>query len=220
MDTHIPHNYTADDVEEGKQANKTHLLAELGLPPTETAPLLGVVSRLTAQKGFDLAFEPLAEALRYLDLRLAVLGTGERRYEDKFHWLQHTFPQKVTYYRGYSEQLAHLIEAASDIFLMPSRFEPCGLNQMYSLKYGTAPVVRKTGGLADTVEHFDPETGEGTGFVFETYDVPGFAWGLKQALVAYEDQEAWARLRLNGMAKDYSWERQGAEYEELYSALT
>lgn len=215
----IPHNYTIDDVGEGKRKNKVHLLGELGLPVSEGAPLLGIISRFTAQKGFDLVFDPLTEALRHLDLRLAVLGTGESRYEDHFHWLQRTFPQKVCYYRGYSEPLAHLIEAASDIFLMPSRFEPCGLNQMYSLKYGTAPVVRKTGGLADTVEHFDPASGKGTGFVFETFDPPGFAWGLGRALAAYRDPEALARLRLNGMGKDYSWERQGAEYEELYAAL-
>ena len=218
-DAHIPHHYTIDDVDEGKRRNKAHLLRELGLPAGEEAPLLGIVSRLTAQKGFDLVFEPLTEALRHLDLRLAVLGTGERRYEEHFYGLQRTFPQKVCYYRGYNEPLAHLIEAASDIFLMPSRFEPCGLNQMYSLKYGTAPVVRKTGGLADTVEHFDAATGEGTGFVFEHFDVTGFAWGLRQALIAYDNREAWARLRRNGMEKDYSWERQGAEYEKLYAAL-
>ena len=215
----IPYNYSIRDAGRGKRKNKVHLLGELGLSVSEEAPLLGIVSRLTAQKGFDLTFDPLPEALRHLDLRLAVLGSGETRYEDHFQWLQRTFPQKVCYYRGYNEPLAHLIEAASDVFLMPSRFEPCGLNQMYSLKYGTPPVVRKTGGLADTVEHFDGATGEGTGFVFETFDPPGFAWGLRQALAAYRDQKAWSRLRKNGMAKDYSWERQGAEYEKLYAAL-
>lgn len=218
-DVHIPHNYGIDDADEGKRENKAHLLKELGLPAAEKAPLLGIVSRLTSQKGFDLTFEPLPEALRHLDLRLAVLGTGERRYEDHFHALQRAFPEKVCYYRGYSEPLAHIIEAAADIFLMPSRFEPCGLNQMYSLKYGTPPVVRKTGGLADTVEHFRSSTGEGTGFVFEHYDSTGFAWALKQALTVYRDRKAWSRLRRNGMAQDFSWERQGAEYEKLYAAL-
>lgn len=218
-DEHIPHHYTVEDVAEGKRKNKEHLLEQMGLPPSE-GPLLGIVSRLTAQKGFELTFEPLPEALRYLNLRLIVLGTGENHLEDHFHWLQRTFPQKVCYYQGYSEPLAHLIEAASDLFIMPSRFEPCGLNQMYSLKYGTAPIVRKTGGLADTVEHFNPETGEGTGFVFETYDRAGFAWALREALNAYQDPEAWAVLRRNGMEKDYSWQRQGAEYESLYRRLT
>jgi len=219
-DVHIPYRYTIDDVAEGKRENKLQLLGELGLPAAAEPPLLGIVSRLTSQKGFDLTFEPMTEALRHLDLRLVVLGTGESRYEEHFHWLQRTFPQKVCFYRGYSEPLAHLIEAASDIFLMPSRFEPCGLNQMYSLKYGAVPVVRKTGGLADTVEHFRSSTGEGTGFVFEHYDSTGFAWALKQALTVYQDREAWSRLRRNGMRQDFSWERQGAEYEQLYAAIT
>lgn len=218
-DPYIPHPYTIDDVEEGKRANRDHLLSELGLPSAGGAPVLGIVSRLTGQKGFELLFEPLPEALRYLDLRLAVLGSGEGRFEEHFHYLQRTFPQKVCFYRGYNEKLAHLIEAGADIFLMPSRFEPCGLNQMYSLKYGTAPVVRKTGGLADTVEHFDPATGQGTGFVFDHYDSNGFAWALRQALTVWKDRRAWALLRRNGMQMDFSWERQAAEYEDLYKAL-
>ncbi len=218
-DPHILQPYSIDDVEEGKRANRDYLLSEVGLPPAGKAPVLGIVSRLTAQKGFELLFEPLPEALRYLDLRLVVLGTGEDRFEEHFHYLQRTFPQKVCYYRGYSDRLAHLIEAGADIFLMPSRFEPCGLNQMYSLKYGTAPIVRQTGGLADTVEHFNPATGQGTGFVFEHYDSNGFSWALRSALTAWKDPRAWALLRRNGMEKDYSWERQGAEYEELYAAL-
>ncbi len=219
-DPYIPHHYGPDDVAEGKAKNKRHLLEQMGLTYDESAPALGIVSRLTEQKGFDLMMEPLPEALRYLNLRVVVLGTGEGRYQDHFQWLQQTFPDKVSYFRGYSEELAHLIEAGSDIFLMPSRFEPCGLNQMYSLKYGTAPVVRKTGGLADTVEMFNPATGEGTGFVFDHYDSTGFAWALKTALTTYKDADAWAQLRQNGMAKDYSWDRQGAEYEKLYGMLT
>ncbi|MEM7354321.1 MAG: glycogen synthase, partial [Acidobacteriota bacterium] len=181
-DPHIPHNYGIEDVAEGKAKNKRHLLDSVGLSDDPQAPLIGVVSRLTSQKGFELTFEALPEALRYLNLRVVVLGTGESGIEDHFHWLQRTFPQKVCFYRGYNNPLAHLIEAGSDIFLMPSRFEPCGLNQMYSLKYGTVPIVRKTGGLADTVQLFDPATGEGTGFVFDHYDRTGFAWALKTAL--------------------------------------
>lgn len=215
----IPHNYSIDDVEEGKAENQQHLLQELELSYHPRIPVLGIVSRLTAQKGFDLLFEPLPEALRYLDLRVVVLGTGEERYQEHFHWLQSAFPQKVCYYRGYSEELAHLIEAGSDIFLMPSKFEPCGLNQMYSLKYGTVPIVRKTGGLADTVQLFDPARGEGTGFVFEHYDSTGFAWALKTALKTYRSPELWATVRRNGMLQDYSWERQGAVYEQLYEQL-
>ena len=218
-DPHIPHHYTVDTVAEGKAKNQAHLLKEMGLPAADGAPVLGIVSRLTGQKGFELTFEPLTEALRYLDLRLVVLGTGEDRFQDHFHWLQSTFPQKVCYYRGYSEKLAHLIEAGADVFLMPSRFEPCGLNQMYSLKYGTVPIVRKTGGLADTVQQWNGATGEGTGIVFEHYDSTGFAWALKTALTLYRDPETWARLRRNGMLQDTSWQRQGAEYEKLYRAM-
>ena len=220
VDPHIPYHYGIDDVDEGKRKNKRHLMESTGLTASDATPLIGVVSRLTSQKGFELTFEALPEALRYLDLSAVILGTGESRIEEHFHWLHRTFPGRVCYYRGYNNALAHLIEAGSDIFLMPSRFEPCGLNQMYSLKYGTAPVVRKTGGLADTVEHFDPETGEGTGFVFDHFDATGFTWALKCALTAYRDRPAWERLRRNGMSRDFSWERQGMEYEDLYAQLS
>jgi starch synthase len=219
VDPYLEKNYTVDDVVEGKALNREHLLTQMGLSNPRTAPVLGIVSRFTAQKGFDLTFEPLTEALRHLELRLVVLGTGEGRYEDHFHWLQRTFPDKVSYYCGYNEKLAHLIEAGADIFLMPSRFEPCGLNQMYSLKYGTVPIVRKTGGLADTVQLWDPSTEEGTGFVFDHYDDTGFAWALKTSLLAWKDQDSWAVLRLNGMEQDFSWRKQGAEYEDLYRRL-
>lgn len=218
-DPHLPRNYSIEDVAEGKAENQRHLLTEMGLSYHPRVPVLGVVSRLTAQKGFDLMFEPLPEALRYLDLRVVILGTGEARYQDHFHWLQSAFPQKVSYYRGYSEKLAHLIEAGSDIFLMPSRFEPCGLNQMYSLRYGTVPIVRKTGGLADTVQLFDPGSGRGTGFVFEHFDSTGFAWALKTALTTYRSEEQWATVRRNGMQQDFSWQKQGAVYEQLYEQL-
>ncbi len=154
------------------------------------------------------------------EMRLIALGSGEKKHEEYFQWLRDAFPDRVAFYKGYNNELAHLIEAGSDLFLMPSKFEPCGLNQMYSLKYGTVPIVRKTGGLADTVSLFDPATGEGTGFVFEHYDKTGFAWALKRALTTYDDPESWARLRCNGMEQDYSWARQGAEYEALYAQLS
>lgn len=218
-DTYITQNYTIDTVAEGKAANQEALLRDLKLPHNPHVPVIGVVSRLTAQKGFELTFDAMTEALRYLDLRYVVLGSGESSLEDHFHWLQRTFPHKMCFYRGYSEELAHRIEAGADIFLMPSRFEPCGLNQMYSLKYGTVPIVRRTGGLADTVELYDPKAGTGTGFVFDHYDAKGFTWALKAALTTYQDGEAWAAMRQRGMEQDYSWERQGARYEELYRAL-
>ncbi|MCG8458861.1 MAG: glycogen synthase GlgA [Holophagales bacterium] len=218
-DPYIPARYGPDDVAEGKAECKRFLLEQLELPPAPSAPVLGIVSRLTSQKGFEITFEALTQALRFLDLRLTVLGSGERSVEERFQWLHRTFPEKVCFYRGYNEELAHLIEAGADIFLMPSLFEPCGLNQMYSLRYGTVPIVRRTGGLADTVQLFDPATGDGTGVVFDSFDSKGFAWALRTALDLYRDTETWRRLRANAMAQDFSWERQGARYEALYRSL-
>lgn len=214
----IPFRYSSQDLA-GKAENKRFLLEQLGLQASETAPLLGVVSRLTAQKGLELLFETLPRFLRSRDLRLAVLGSGESRLEEFFGGLQSEFPGRVCYYRGYSNELAHLIEAGADIFLMPSMYEPCGLNQMYSLRYGTVPVVRKTGGLADTVQLFDPQTGQGTGVVFDDFHANAFAWALDYALRLYRDRELWRRLMLQSMAQDFSWERQSLLYIELYQRL-
>ena len=125
----------------------------------------------------------------------------------------------MCFYKGFSNELAHRIEAASDLFLMPSQYEPCGLNQMYSLSYGTIPVVRKTGGLADSVELFDPDTGEGTGIVFEHYDIQGLQWAIETALEWYRDPAAWQRMQQNAMAQDFSWQRQGDHYVELYRSM-
>ena len=215
----IPHPFSADDLS-GKLKNKEHLLRSLDLPFDEQAPVIGLVSRLTAQKGLDLCFETLPELLAWRNVRLTVLGSGEAKYESFFQQLQQRFPQKVCFYRGFSNELAHLVEAGADLFLMPSRYEPCGLNQMYSLRYGTVPVVRKTGGLADTVQLFDPAKGEGTGFVFEHFTSAGLRWALNLALDVWRDKEAWRRLMLNGMAQDFSWEVQGARYLELYRRLS
>ncbi len=135
-----------------------------------SVPLIGMVTRLTRQKGIDLLPEVLPRLLQERDFRFVALGSGEAQYERFMHELQQRFPGRVVFYSGYSEELAHFIEAAADMFLMPSLYEPCGLNQMYSLKYGTVPVVRRTGGLADSVQHFDPATGQGTGIVFNDFD--------------------------------------------------
>ena len=183
------------------------------------APVVGVVSRLTAQKGFDLAFDVLPAFLAHRDLRLVALGSGEPRYEEFFQSLERRFPGKAWFYRGYNENLAHRIEAAADLFLMPSKFEPCGLNQMYSLRYGTPPVVHKTGGLADTVEPFDLATGQGTGFVFDHFTPEGLAWALDRALNTFRQPILWQRMMVNGMTRDFSWEVQGREYVGLYEWL-
>jgi starch synthase len=219
-DRFIPHHFDATDLS-GKEKTKQHLLKMLKLryDPRRRTPLLGIVSRLTAQKGFDLLFEPLPRILRERPLRVVALGSGEARYEEFFARLQYTFPAQVVYHRGYHEELAHFIEAASDMFAMPSLYEPCGLNQMYSLKYGTVPIVRRTGGLADAVQLYDPDTGKGTGIVFSDYNAEAAGWAINAALELYADRAAWNRIQRNGMAQDFSWEKQGALYVELYERM-
>lgn len=218
VDEHLPFRFSADDLA-GKRNNRRHLCKELELPVESDVPLLAIVSRLTAQKGFDLAREPLAELLERGSLALVALGTGEPELEVFFRGLGERFPDRARFLNTYSEPWAHRIEAGADLFLMPSRYEPCGLNQMYSQKYGTVPVVRKTGGLADTVESWSPETGEGTGFVFEHTDSQGVRWALGMALETWKRPDHWRRLQQNGMARDFSWERRGEEYLRLYRRL-
>jgi len=214
----IAHHYDDTDLT-GKLLNKQALLDLLRMPAAPSTPLIGMVSRLTRQKGIDLLPDVLPEILGNRDVRFVALGSGEQHYERFMHSLQERFPGRATFYSGYSEELAHMIEAASDIFLMPSLYEPCGLNQMYSLKYGTVPIVRRTGGLADSVRHFDPASGEGTGVVFNDFDAGGLRWAIAQALEWYRSPPLWRRLVLNGMREDFSWERQVLEYERLYERL-
>jgi len=218
QDPYIPHRYSAADLS-GKAKTRQALLEKVGLPPvsgTPGAPVVGLVSRLTSQKGFDLLFDTLPEFLYHRDLRFVALGSGEERYEQFLSWLQVSFPGKAWFFRGYNEELAHWIEAGADLFVMPSRYEPCGLNQMYSLRYGTPPVVRRTGGLADTVEPWNPVARTGTGFSFDHFTPEGLRWALDSALRAWADPEAWRQLQKNGMAKDFSWDRQVLEYEAAY----
>lgn len=217
----IPYHFSRDDLE-GKGLAKKALLQTFDLAPVgpdSDAPLVGMVSRLTAQKGFELLPDVLPVFLQREDLRFVVLGSGEDKYERYFQWLRDTFPTKVAFYRGYSEELAHEIEAAADLFLMPSLYEPCGLNQMYSLRYGTVPLVRRTGGLADTVRRFDPRTGEGTGFSFNEFTSEALLQELRFAFDVYRNKVLWRRLVQNGMAQDFSWEKQGRHYVELYEKL-
>lgn len=215
----IPQRYTADDLA-GKERCKQELLHDLGMPYREGVPLAGIVSRLAPQKGFDLVFESLPGFLATRPLQLVVLASGDRHQEHRFWELQQRFPGQVCFWRGYSNELAHRIEAGADLFLMPSLYEPCGLNQMYSLRYGTVPIVRKTGGLADTVEPYEAYSGKGTGFVFEHYDPAGLSWALDYALQVYGDRERWRTLQRNGMRQDFSWDRQVGEYEALYRWVT
>ena len=217
-DRHLVYHYGPGDLE-GKRRTRDALLAWLQLPAAADVPVLGLVSRMTIQKGFDLLFPALPDLLASRDLRLVALGSGEWRYEEFFTRLQQRFADKVVYHRGYHEQLAHLIEAASDLFLMPSLYEPCGLNQMYSMRYGSIPIVRRTGGLADSVRMYDRSTGQGTGIVFEHFDVPAMRWALETGLSLHADQEHWPRLVANAMAEDFSWDRPVQQYLQLYEDM-
>jgi starch synthase len=216
-DRYLRANYTERTLDD-KEINKRHLVETRGLESID-APLMGVVTRLTGQKGVELMVRPLARLLSEGRVSFVVLGSGERKFEDALQWLASNFPGRASFHRGYDEQLAHLIEGGADMFLMPSLYEPSGLNQMYSLAYGTAPIVRRTGGLADTVSHYDPSTGEGTGFVFDHYSEDGLTWAMERALRTFPDKDAWRRMQLNGMAEDNSWEKRAGEYDDLYRRL-
>jgi len=205
---------------QGKAQCKAELLKRLEIPAAPEVPVFGIVSRLTVQKGFELAAEALPVVLRREDVRLVVLGSGEEKYERFFKSLQASFPGKVAYTTGYDEKQSHSIEAGADMFLMPSRYEPCGLNQMYSLRYGTVPIVRRTGGLADTVREWDGRKGEGTGFVFDEFKADALLNALARALATWRDPKAWRKLVANGMAQDFSWEKQVRPYVALYTQLT
>jgi starch synthase len=209
--------YSAKDLS-GKQVCKQELLDLFGLSHDHLeTPLIGIVSRFADQKGFDLIAERAHELMRE-DLVLVVLGTGERKYEDLFRALAAAYPGRVGVKIAYDNALAHKVEAGADMFLMPSRYEPSGLNQMYSLKYGTVPIVRATGGLDDSIEPFDLEHGTGTGFKFREYTGEALLFAVRQALHHYMDERIWKRIQLNGMAKDFSWKTPAAEYAKLYEA--
>ncbi len=218
VDRYLEVHFSARDLA-GKAINKAQALAAHGLPETLSVPLISIVSRLTEQKGFDLLFEALPQLLQQREFSLIVLGSGDARYETFFRRLAQRFPARVGFRAGYDEALAHLMEAGSDMFLMPSRYEPCGLNQMYSLRYGTIPIVHRTGGLADSVQHFNPVTATGTGCVFNDFDAGAVNWAVNQALDWYADPTAWQQLMQNAMAQDYSWARQIRKYEDLFESL-
>jgi starch synthase len=222
-DARIPHRYAADDLS-GKERNKQELCRAMGLPYVPRVPVVGVVSRMAWQKGFDLCFDVLPHMLRRRAMQVVVLGTGEEKYERFFTQLADAFPRQVAYKRAFSEPVAHLIEAGSDMFLMPSRYEPCGLNQMYSLRYGTPPIVHRTGGLADTVRLWNPATQRGNGFIFDHFNDGGLGWALHRALETWGDGQgearaAWRQLQRNGMAERFGWPDRVGEYEAIYKAL-
>ncbi len=211
----IAAHYDENDLS-GKAKCKEDLLAQLNLPKSlNKLPILGVVSRLADQKGFDLLAQSIGDLMK-MDLGFVLLGTGEERYHELFNRIAKKYPKKTGIKITYDNALAHKIEAGSDIFLMPSRYEPCGLNQMYSLKYGTVPLVRATGGLEDTIENYNPKTGEGTGFKFLRYTSRDFVDTVRRALAVFQDREGWKGLMIRGMKADFSWQRAAREYMNLY----
>jgi starch synthase len=212
----IPARYTAEDMS-GKSKCKEHLLQYFGLPHfANPVPLIGIVSRLADQKGFDLIAEAIHE-LAALDLQLVILGKGQQKYHDLFRQFASQYPAKIAVQFSFDNALAHRIEAGCDMFLMPSRFEPCGLNQLYSLRYGTVPIVRATGGLADTVIPYDED--RGTGFSFSAYASQEMMAAIKQALAVYSDTNRWCALRRRGMSQDWSWNRSARQYIQLYHSI-
>lgn len=213
-DQWIPYRYDRDSIGD-KWRNRDALREEFGLV-SEPVPVFGVVSRLTDQKGFDLFEEAVAPLIDQQSAQLAVVGTGAEEFEDLFTSLAERYPERVGYRRAFDVRIGHLIEAGADFLLMPSRFEPCGLNQMYSMTYGTIPIVRRTGGLNDTVTAWDREARTGTGFTFDDYDAPSFSTALDQALATFADPEAWADLVDNAMASDWSWGPRASEYRAAY----
>ena len=218
MDSHVPFNYSPRKME-GKRRCKESLIREMGLDPSVIKkPLLGMISRLDNQKGFDLLVQMLDEILE-LDVGLTILGSGDELIQKAIQEAAIRHQGHVGFEIGFDEPLAHRIMAGVDIFLIPSRYEPCGLTQMYALKYGTVPVVRATGGLDDTVVQFDPLTKEGNGFKFGPYKPAAFVAAIHQAVNLFQDSRTWKRLMANGMKADFSWDKSARRYLEIYRSV-
>lgn len=220
VDPHLPQQFTVDDWKAGKAACKAALQKELGLPVRPDTPLVGLVGRLADQKGWDLVASAMQQWLPSEDVQWAILGTGDAVYHRLLEQLANDWPAKVGCQLSFSNELAHRIEAGCDMFLMPSRFEPCGLNQLYSLKYGSVPVVRATGGLADTItdaQEANVADGSANGFAFESYDAEALESTLRRACEMYRDApETWGQIVETGMRQDWSWGSSARSYAELY----
>jgi starch synthase len=217
-DPHIAGNFSADDLS-GKRKCKLDLLRHFGLPEEPDRPILAMISRLVSQKGYDLIRQISGEILQTGSF-VIMLGAGAPEYEDFLQRWHDLAPKQVGIFKGYAgEPLAHQIEAGADMFLMPSLYEPCGLNQMYSMRYGTVPIVRATGGLDDTVHEFDPASGTGTGFKFQPYTGGAFLEKIREALYFYDRPETWQHIQRNGMLVDNSWSAAARRYIELYREL-
>lgn len=219
-DPYIESNFSSKSVLSGKKANKAALQKELGLPVRESAFVIGIVSRLTEQKGFDLVSYIMDDLVSRLDVQIVILGTGESKFENVFHHFHSQYPDKVSAYIGYSEEKAHKIYASADAFLMPSLFEPCGLSQMMSMRYGTIPIVRETGGLKDTVQAYNEYENTGTGFSFCNFNADDMKYVIEYAYHVFRDErKAWEDMMQRAMAQDFSWNKSAGEYEKLYDSL-
>ena len=217
-DKFIVDRYSPQDLS-GKQKCKLDLLNAFGITNGDAKlPVIGIVSRFAAQKGFDLISQ-IMDRLALEEMIVVALGSGDKPYEEMFRRLNRQFPNKIAIKVAYDNAIAHKIEAGADMFLMPSRYEPCGLNQIYSLKYATVPIVRATGGLDDTIEPWDARTGKGTGFKFTDYNGEALLATIKQALAAFRDQSSWQTLMRNGMARDFSWGASAREYGKVYERV-
>jgi starch synthase len=213
VDQFVAARYSAKDLA-NKAEDKTALLREFGLTDSKL-PVIGIVSRFASQKGFDL-IQQVGDRMVREDAIFVVLGSGDKPYEDMMRRLARQYPTKFAVHVAYDNALAHKIEAGADMFLMPSRYEPCGLNQIYSLRYGTVPIVRATGGLDDTIENWDPLTKKGTGFKFAEYSGEAMLASIRQALEVYKDKTSWQQLMRNGMSRDFSWNTAAKEYVRVY----
>lgn len=213
LDEFIRANYSAQDTAK-KAADKADLLREFEMAETNL-PVIGIVSRFASQKGFDL-IQQVGDRLAREDAIFVVLGSGDKAYEDLLRRLSKQYPNRFAVRVAYDNALAHKIEAGADMFLMPSRYEPCGLNQIYSLRYGTVPIVRATGGLDDTIENWDPVARKGTGFKFQEYSGEEMLATIRIALEAFKNKADWQQLMRNGMARDFSWNMAAKEYVRVY----
>ena len=209
-------NYTSESLDKKKE-NKRQLQAELNLPQIDV-PMIAIISRLVDQKGFDLVAVSMSE-LMSMDIQIVVLGTGDGRYEHLFKHNAWHNPDKLSANTFFEDKFAKRIYASADMFLMPSLFEPCGLGQMFAMRYGTVPIVRRTGGLIDTVSHFNEQTGAGTGFMFDDYVASGMMWAVKEAIRVYYDKNNWGKVMKNCMACDFSWDKSAKKYITLYNKL-
>lgn len=219
-DPFLPAPFSGADLS-GKEAAKRALLEAFGFDVTSETlarPVVGMVSRMVDQKGLDL-IAALAGELPQLDATFVIVGTGEPRYQEMWRTLASRRSDRIGAFIGFDERRAHLVEGGSDLFMMPSRFEPCGLNQMYSQRYGTVPVVRAVGGLVDTVRPYNPRNGTGTGFLFADYQPRALLDALKTALGVHANRKHWTRLQKNGMRMDFSWDRSAGEYVKMYRRL-